>query len=164
MLFGTKEPFRMAEISALLCRELCINEIVNKELTDETLEEYSAWLDEVKKNFAEESNDIDLRLIYDSSQLNAYGKMILNKVSTSLCDWTKDLSDAEKEKEALRFKEICNTREGDKYSFVFWALMVLTVDDTDKERHLAQICALGNWLGINNEEMTHIARLVRRIL
>lgn len=164
MLFGTGKPSQAAGMPALLSREVCNNEIVRKELTDETLEEFSTWIDEIRKSFGEESNNIDLRLIYDYSQLNAYGKMIMDKVGSSVCDLDADLSHTEKKKGALQFKEICKTREGDKYSFVFWALMVMAVDDTDKEWHLSQICDLGSWLGINDEEMINIVRLVRRIL
>ena len=38
--------------------------------------------------------------------------------------------------------------------------MVLTVDDTDKEERLSQICDFSRFLEINEEEMMNITRLI----
>lgn len=36
-------------------------------------------IEDIKSTFSMEDSDIDMRLIYNYSQLNAYGKMIMDK-------------------------------------------------------------------------------------
>ena len=131
-----------------------------RKLTDDNLEKFSALIEDIKANFSVESNNIDLELIYDYYRLNAYGKVILDKISSNKSNGPVDLSTEERLKMGFLFKERCRKGECDKYSFIFWALIVLTVDDTDKEERLSQICDFSRFLEINEEEMMNITRLI----
>lgn len=151
------------EKSHLLKSEEKDNVIIDKEITDDNLEKFSALIEDIKSNFAAESNNIDLGLIYDYHRLNDYGKVILDKISPKKSSGSVDLSTEERLKMGFLFKERCLKGECDKYSFIFWALMVLTVDDTDKEERLSQICDFSRFLEIDEEEMMNITRLVRTV-
>ena len=146
--------------SHLLKAEENTNVITERKLTDDNLEKFSALIEDIKANFSVESNNIDLGLIYDYHRLNAYGKVILDKISSNKSNEAVDLSTEDWLKMGFLFKERCQKGELDKYSFIFWALMVLTVDDTDKEEHLSQICDFSRFLEISEEEMMNITRLI----
>lgn len=132
----------------------------NRKKADNKLEKFSALIENIKANFPMESDYIDLGLIYDYHRLNAYGKVILDKINPNKGSCSVDLSTEEKLKMGFLFKEKCRKGECNKYSFIFWALMVLTADDTDKEKHLSQICDFGRFLEIDEEEMKNITRLI----
>lgn len=146
--------------SHLLKLEENTDVITSRKLTDDNLEKFSALIEDIKVNFSEESNNIELGLIYDYHRLNAYGKVILDKISSNKSNGPVDLSTEDRLKMGFLFKERCQKGECDKYSFIFWALMVLTVDDTDKEEHLSRICDFSRFLEINEEEMMNIVQLV----
>ena len=150
---GDKQP-------AMLKSESNNNEIDSKELVDDNLDKFGTLVEDIKKIFSSESNNIDLSLIYDYGQLNAYGKVIMDKVSLNRSDSTVDLSVEEQLKMAFRFKERCQQGECDKYSFIFWTLLILIVDGTDIEEHLSLICDFSRFLEINDEEMMNIMKLI----
>lgn len=50
-----------------------------------------------------------------------------------------------------------------KISFIFWSLMILAVDDVDKEEHLSLICDFAKMLKISDEEMMDIVQVIRVI-
>lgn len=54
-----------------------------------------------------------------------------------------------------------NQKEG--YKFIFWALMVLTVDQSDAEEHLSLICDLANMLHITDDEFEDIIQVVKTV-
>lgn len=58
-----------------------------------------------------------------------------------------------------------NTAENiqEKYTFIFWALMILTVDKTDAEEHLSLICDYAKMLDITEDEFDDIVRIVKFI-
>lgn len=120
-------------------------------------------VENIKDIFSIESNKISLGLLYDIHTLNPYGKTILSKVGIELYEPVSGLNAEKQLNLALTFKEKCQRGECDKYSFIFWALMVLTVDATDKERHLVQIYGFSKFLEINNEEMKNIMHLTRLV-
>lgn len=132
----------------------------NRRKADNNLEKFSALIENIKANLPMESDYIDLGLIYDYRRLNAYGKVILDKINSNKGSCSVDLSMEEKLKMGFLFKERCRKGECNKYSFIFWALMVLTVDDTDKEKHLSQICDFSRFLEVDEEEMKNITRLI----
>lgn len=134
--------------------------ITGKKIADNNLEKFSALIENIKANLPMESDYIDLGLIYDYHRLNAYGKVILDKINSNEGSCSVDLSMEEKLKMGFLFKERCRKGECNKYSFIFWALMVLTVDDTDKEEHLSQICDFSRFLEIDEEKMKNITRLI----
>ena len=60
-------------------------------------------IEDIESTFSMEDSGIDLRLIYNYSQLNAYGKMIMDKISPGKDGWRGDLSKKEQfEKDARK--------------------------------------------------------------
>ena len=51
----------------------------------------------------------------------------------------------------------------DAYRFIFWALMVLAVDETDKEEHLSEICDFAKMLKISDDEVADIINVIKYI-
>lgn len=116
-----------------------------------------------------------LALIYDYDKCNEYAKVIMD-VSTLVFDedgtdlWKKDYSTYEEledeRKRIIASKELvrlCRKKiyatEG--YKFIFWALMILTVDKTDAEEHLALICDFAKMLRITEDEFEDIIQTIK---
>lgn len=119
-----------------------------------------------------------LALIYDYDKCNEYAKVIMDKTTlffnTSddvLTDsWKRDyptygeFKDAKRRIDASKkLIQLCrntiNSTEG--YKFVFWALMILTVDKTDAEEHLALICDFAKMLRITEDEFEDIIQTIK---
>ena len=119
-----------------------------------------------------------LALIYDYEKCNEYAKVIMDKstlvlntsedVTTDL--WKRDyptygeFKDAKRRIEASKkLVQLCrntiNSTEG--YKFIFWALMILTVDKTDAEEHLALICDFAKMLRITEDEFEDIIQTIK---
>lgn len=119
-----------------------------------------------------------LALIYDYEKCNEYAKVIMDKstllfntsddVTTDL--WKKayptydEFKDAKRRIEASKkLVQLCrntiNATEG--YKFIFWALMILTVDKTDAEEHLALICDFAKMLRITEDEFEDIIQTIK---
>lgn len=49
------------------------------------------------------------------------------------------------------------------YYSVFWSLMILAVDDTDKEKHLSTICDFARMLDVSDEEMMDLVNVVKYV-
>lgn len=119
-----------------------------------------------------------LALIYDYEKCNEYAKVIMDKstlvfntsddVTTDL--WKRDyptygeFKDAKRRIEASKkLVQLCrttiNATEG--YKFIFWALMILTVDKTDAEEHLALICDFAKMLRITEDEFEDIIQTIK---
>lgn len=121
-----------------------------------------------------------LSYIYDYSRLNSYGKIIVELLSENRLNKYVTYEDKEnflhkyedleyKLKEIKEFIEdfeypssYCR-KNGIKYQFIFWTLMVLTVDDTDKEEHLSLICDFAKMLEVSDEEIMDIVQIIRVI-
>lgn len=119
-----------------------------------------------------------LALIYDYEKCNEYAKVIMDK-STLLFNtsddvindyWKKayptydEFKDAKRRIEASKkLVQLCrdtiNATEG--YKFIFWALMILTVDKTDAEEHLALICDFAKMLRITEDEFEDIIQTIK---
>lgn len=119
-----------------------------------------------------------LALIYDYDKCNDYAKVIMDKATLFLNSsddvvtdlWKRDYPTYEEFKDAKRTIEaakklvqLCrttaNSTEG--YKFIFWALMILTVDKTDAEEHLALICDFAKMLRITEDEFEDIIQTVK---
>ena len=50
-----------------------------------------------------------------------------------------------------------------KYTFIFWGLMVLSVDETDADEKLSLICDFAKMLQITDNELIDIAHIIKRI-
>lgn len=117
---------------------------------------------------ASKNDSIFLATIYDYDKLNDYGKVIMEQVS-DFAHNRKYLSlykNAEYRMDQLDWISGCiinfnhSYRE---YKFIFWALMILAVDDTDKEEHLSLICDFAKILNIDNSEMMDIVQIIRLV-
>ena len=127
-----------------------------------------------------------LSVIYDYDKLNSYGKIIMEQICEMDKDETKDYEvflhqkkfvenckDMEyrmKAAKALVVKlneedneKTINFGKPKKISFIFWSLMILAVDDVDKEEHLSLICDFAKMLKISDEEMMDIVQVIRVI-
>lgn len=123
-----------------------------------------------------------LALIYDYDKCNEYAKVIMNKSELVLDDldeinivfdyWMEVYPTFEKFKDPKRkieaskkLVQLCrnelNATEG--YKFIFWALMILTVDKTDAEEHLALICDFAKMLRITEDEFEDIIQIIKII-
>lgn len=118
-----------------------------------------------------------LALIFDYDKCNEYAKVIMDKstlvfsTSDDVIDlWKRDyptygeFKDAKRKIEASKkLVQLCrntiNSTEG--YKFIFWALMILTVDKTDAEEHLALICDFAKMLRITEDEFEDIIQTIK---
>lgn len=115
-----------------------------------------------------------LALIYDYDKLNDYGKAIMEQVCELIEGVYEDL--------IQHSEELCKNMEyrmkaakefvtdpiniysyEEKINFLFWSLMILAVDDTDKEEHLSLICDFAKMLRISDGEMMDIVQIIRLI-
>ena len=119
-----------------------------------------------------------LALIYDYGKCNDYAKVIMDKSTLVLNTpndrytdlWKRDYPTYEEFKDAKRaieaakkFVQLCRNTENanEGYKFIFWALMILTVDKTDAEEHLALICDFAKMLRITEDEFEDIIQTVK---
>lgn len=122
----------------------------------------------------------ELALIYDYDKCNDYAKVIMDKARlkiSSSTDSTTDLwaanystygefKDVKRKINASKnlvqwCRKTINITEG--YKFIFWALMILTVDKTDAEEHLAIICDFAKMLRITEDEFEDIIQVIKII-
>lgn len=137
--------------------------IAVREPGGDDLEAFGALIEDIKSCFPIEADGLDLGLVYDYDQLNTYGKIIMDKICPKRCGRKGGLSREERIRETLLFKEKCKRGEGDKYSFIFWALMVFTVDKAEKEQRLSRICDFSLFLGLPEAEMMNIVKLAQLV-
>lgn len=119
-----------------------------------------------------------LALIYDYDKCNEYAKVIMDKSTLVFITsydkntdlWKRDyptygeFKDVKRRIDASKkLIQLCrntiNSTEG--YKFVFWALMILTVDKTDAEDHLALICDFAKMLRITEDEFEDIIQTIK---
>ena len=130
-----------------------------------------------KRNYGAAGNTA-LALIYDYDKCNDYAKIIMDK-STLLLNssdnvytdlWIRDYPTYEEFKDtkrrieaAKKLVQLCRTTENstEGYKFIFWALMILTVDKTGAEEHLALICDFAKMLKITEDEFEDIIQTVK---
>lgn len=125
------------------------------------------------------TENVALALIFDYRSCNKYAKRIIRKSELVLIsqeplknEWAERYPDevslrAERARiEAAKFfvkycSEPENVSEG--YKFIFWALMILTVDKTNADEYLSLICDFANMLKISDEEFEDIIYTVKVI-
>lgn len=149
-------PDSVAEITgAVLPSEICCGLISEKE----SVEQFEKLIDEIRNNLCAESGQMNLGMIFDFQRLNQFGKAIINRVCSDSYRYISGSEMNERRKAAENFKAKCQRGDCDRYEFIFWALMVLKVDDTDKETYFSLICEFAGYLEISEEEMLNIIRL-----
>lgn len=131
---------------------------------------YGAYAEtDCKKNTA-------LALIYDYNKCNDLAKIIMDKSILKFVDDKKGysmdseypnfevLKDKKVKIEASRkLAKMCNKEKSNGYLFIFWALMVLTVDKTDAENHIAIICNFAKIFGIPKDGFEDIIHAVKAV-
>ena len=137
----------------------------------------SDFVEEMKMKYSSIGNTA-LALIYDYEKCNEYAKVIMDKSTLLFPDFRDDITDVWKEAYPTydKFKDpkrrieaskklvrLCRDSEntGEGYKFIFWALMILTVDKTDAEEHLALICDFAKMLRITEDEFEDIIQCIK---
>lgn len=123
-----------------------------------------------------------LALIYDYEKCNEYAKVIMDKYTVTFTD-SDGISDDVWEKAYPTYDELYDEFKDPKrrieaskklvqlgrmtvnvterYKFIFWALMILTVEKTDAEEHLALICDFAKMFGITEDEFEDIIQVIK---
>lgn len=136
---------------------------------------YGSWYSNEKQH-----PNLALRLIFDYDECNEYARIIIDKsllyfnhglkvvffdnlnIFASLCDNKCDTNtriSASKE-----FVKICREEDYDpmsSYRFIFWALLVLTVDKNNAQEYLSLICDFAKMLKITNDEFEDIIHVIK---
>lgn len=144
-----------------------INMAIEKTCSKNTVD-INLWYSPIITRDQMVSNDIVLELIYDSSKCNDYAKVILNRAEFYIKQnhkWSLNGYKRKDEKilDSLHFIQLCKRSENitEGYKFIFWALMILTVDKTDVEEYLSLICEYAELLGITVIEFEDILQTVK---
>ncbi|MDE5938443.1 MAG: hypothetical protein K2H37_05130 [Lachnospiraceae bacterium] len=134
-------------------------------------------------------NSVWLAVVYDYNKLNEHGKIIMEQVSKMTDKDEKE--DGDVFSHQVKFIEKCqdveyrlkaaraivqelngkNDKQGfakeflrdQQLHFFFWSLMILAVDDTDKEEHLSLICDFAKMLRVSDTELMDMIRIVQAI-
>lgn len=146
LIKSVKERMRTKELSADLWKELRVNRKIN-----------------IENPF--------LGVIYDYDKLNALGQSVMrNSGLTSktyypylVIDPSK-LKDHDTKMKATR-ELITNLIDHPStgVAYIFWALFVLTVDHTDYEQHLSEICNLADLIGIHEIVILDLMDIINAI-
>lgn len=101
-----------------------------------------------------------LRLIFDFQIMNKYAQLIKDCCSNYSYYYENSIDN-----KISMITEISKTLKTYNYgkTFLFWALMVLAVDDTDKEKHLSLICDFARMLEVTDDEMKDLVNVIKRI-
>lgn len=124
--------------------------------------------------------NVALSLIFDYDSCNEYAKVIIEKSELYITPSDNQYSDKWKERypniaslsgvktkidAAKLFVQYCresqNKSEG--YKFIFWSLMILTVDKNNADEYLSLICDFAKMLRITNEEFEDIIYTIKCI-
>lgn len=112
-----------------------------------------------------------LDLVYDYEKLNSYGKVIYDNVKIRIMK-KNDYNEYEnandiksKINRAKNLVSYCQAEEkkSEGYKFIFWSLLILTVDKTDYEEHLSLICDFARMLKITDDEIRDILHVIKSI-
>lgn len=135
---------------------------------------------------SEEERMLVLALVYDYGTCNKYARVIMDNATLSMVgrkfkNYSMDDTFAlwhEKYQSYENFRDIKEKIDATKifvklckngydivegYKFIFWALMILTVDQSDAEEHLSLICDLANMLHITDDEFEDIIQVVKTV-
>ena len=128
----------------------------------------------------EDTVNSSLAMVFDYDKLNDYGKVIFERSRLYVYSRTNEITEVWSEQypdisafkdhkykiEAAKgFIKYCKNDQNrqEAYKFVFWAMMVLTVDKTDAAKHLSLICDFARMLKISDDEMNDILMVIKAI-
>lgn len=144
-------------------------------MSDMRMAKYETLIEDIDSNIRDharictEYNNTKLALIYDYEKCNEYAKVIMdNSTWQYYGSWNYSTYDEFKDPK-IRIKaskdlvRLCRDSEntGEGYRFIFWALMILTVEKTDAEEHLALICDFAKMLRITEDEFEDIIQYIK---
>lgn len=119
-----------------------------------------------------------LALIYDYEKCNEYAKVIMDKSTLEFTEYRNGSNDVwediyptydefedpkrriEASKKLVQLGRMTENF-AERYKFIFWALMILTVEKTDAEEHLALICDFAKMLRITEDEFEDIIQSIK---
>lgn len=124
------------------------------------------------------TTNTSLAMVFDYEKLNDYGKVIIehsrlyirsssNENQDIWCEKYPDISAFKDNKYKIEAAKTlvkhCQNEQNRKeaYKFVFWTMMVLTVDKTDAEEHLSLICDFARMLKITDDEMEDMLMVIK---
>lgn len=146
---------------------------------------YETMIEDINSNITRRSSFFEQRftsigntalaLIYDYEKCNEYAKVIMDKSTLVFPPsyardyrWKIDyltydeFKDPKRRIEASKnLVQLCRKISTEGYKFIFWALMILTVDKTDAEEHLALICDFAKMLRITEDEFEDIIQCIK---
>ncbi len=166
-----------------------LNRNSNKRLTryKQLIQGVNSKIEKKKKEeeWSKNTPNTVLTLIYNYEKCNEYAKTIINDANIFVEETKNTIISQcifsiwkEKHKSYNEFKNVnkaiaasneffkyctydVNKYEGHK--FIFWALMVLTVDKSNAEEYLSLICNFANMLYITNDEFEDIIKIIKII-
>ena len=145
-------------------------------MSDVRMAKFETMIEDINSEFGENRfysivGNSALALIYDYNKCNEYAKAIMDKTAifhvSFGASWEYSSYDAfsspkikiDAAKKFVEFRRFAGTIAG--YQFIFWALMVLTVDKSNAEEHLSLICDFAQMLKISDEEFEDILQAVK---
>lgn len=146
---------------------------------------YSSMMDCINKSFKKSSSGYEVKntalgLIFDYDLCNEYAKIIIDKTDIEISYgisgrrelWEERYYNIKKFKKleervrvAKSLIKYCEYTESkrEKYMFIFWSLLILTVDKNRVEEHLSLICDFAKLLNITNDEFEDIIYVIKNI-
>ena len=136
---------------------------------------------EIKSGQPKNRMNFALELIFDYDKCNEYAKKIIEESSLFFGDgigsnhWpssyilhrqaSKFVDDYNFKIDASKdFIDECRNYNGyEKYKFIFWSLMILTVDNNNADEYLSAICDFTAMLEITTEEFKDIVSIIKWI-
>lgn len=109
--------------------------------------------------------NVALGLIFDYDACNEYAKIIIDKSELEFnigCS-IASLSDIKTKIEYAKDLVLFHRWTSDRYRFIFWSLMILTVDKNNAEEYLSLICDFAKMLRITIEEFEDIIYVIKCI-
>lgn len=146
-------------------------------LIEDISKTFSSWYSNEKQH-----PNLALRLIFDYDECNEYARIIIDKslliikenkgcyYNRCLDEWDMfvSLSKAECDTKtrisaSKLFVKLCREKDVDQasYRFIFWALLVLTVDKSKAQEYLSLICDFAKMLEITNDEFEDIIYVIK---
>lgn len=155
-------------------------------MSDMRMAKYETLIEDIDSNIRADlrgfttGNNTALALIYDYEKCNEYAKVIMDNSTLQFTSvigflrdrniWKRDYPTYDEFKDpkiriaaSKKLVQLCRDSENtdERYKFIFWALMILTVDKTDAEEHLALICDFAKMFGITEDEFEDIIQCIK---
>lgn len=158
-------------------------------MDDMRMVKFESLIEDINENlYFHRSNDgnknASLSIVFDYEKCNDYAKVIIdhsqfcvrnNNIFGAVFNWYKDIptqpyfnNPKDKIDAAKIILDYCmvdfpSYNEDIKLYFIFWNLMILTVDKSNAEEHLTLICDFAQMLHISDEEFEDIIQVIKMV-